>query len=265
MKNEDLLRALGEIDDETIVRAGERLGVLPNSGEGSSIILFKEEENTVNSKKIRKLSKTALIAAVIAAVLAVTALAAMVLGTKVQPTDGLEGSWGTVNGNKAVTFENAKLFVTFDSDKPRHEYQFKANWLPSEPTCGSLGVYTDYISDDGEGSIIPYVVNSYNKINIQGIRYCFEGKEKEVRQDIWNGYERTELALDYAGTPYGYDIVNYLLLFQPEDNYLVYIAGTNSMDDLEKIAENLEIRVGNEIDELYDAGDDIGLLDLGRG
>ena len=71
--------------------------------------------------------------------------------------------------------------------------------------------------------------------------------------------------MDYIGTPYGYETANYLILFSPGNNCLIYIGGTDSMQTLEKIAENLEIKVGSEITELYDAGSDIAWFDLGRG
>lgn len=71
--------------------------------------------------------------------------------------------------------------------------------------------------------------------------------------------------MDYTGTPYGYETANYLILFSPENNCLICIGGTDSMQTPEKIAENLEIKVGSEITELYDAGSDIAWFDLGRG
>ncbi len=259
MTARDLLTAIGGIDPAYITEAGERLDLLNDTGSSSPIVW---EEAVMNKKTIRKFSKTALIAAVVAAALCITALAAAVYRTKVQPTDGLEGTWSK---NHTVFFENAKLYMTFESDAPRHEYQFKANWLPSDPTVGAQGEYTDYLSNDGEGAILPYVINSYNRIDIQGIRYCFDGKETLIKQDMWNGYERTEIVVDYTDTPHSFTTVNYLILFQPEDNYLVYIGGTDSMETMEKIIENLEIKVGGELTELYDAGSDIAWFDLGRG
>ena len=262
MTAEILLRAIGEIDPALVAEAGERLGLLTDEGV-SSIVDY--EETVMHRKTIRRFSKTALIAAALAAALAVTALAAAIFRTKVQTTDGLEGTWNSAGVNHTVYFQNAKLYMTFDSDAPRHEVLVKANWLPSEPTVGSLGVYTDYLSDDGEGPILPYTINTYNRIDIQGVRYCFDGRETLTKQDEWRNFERTEIEVDYSGTPHGYDRANYLILFQPEDNYLIYIGGTDAMETLEKIAENLEFRVGGEITELYDAGSDVAWFDLGRG
>lgn len=266
MTGEELLRAVGGIDDELIAETGVRLGVLSAAERTGVSTLDFSQEAEMNTTKIRSFRRTALIAAAVAAALAITALAAVVFRTRVQPADGLEGTWGdSVSGNHTTYFENAKLYMTFESDAPRHEIAFKANWLPSEPTWGTPGEYTDYLSDDGEGAVLPYVINSYNRIDIQGIRYCFDGKETLVRQDMWNGYERTEVTLDYSGTPHAFRTANYLILFQPEDNFLIYIGGTDPMETLEKIAENLDVRVGAEITELYDAGSDIAWFDLGRG
>ena len=215
----------------------------------------------MDTKKVRRISKTALIAAVIAAALAISGLAAY-YATTVHKTDGLSGTWG---GNKRVYFEDARTYVTFESSAPRHEYLFKANWLPSPPTWGDAGQFVDYLADEGHGAVLPYEINTYNRTDLQGIRYCFDGEAEVVRQDMWKGFERTELVIDYTGTCHGYTKASYILLFQPEDNYLVFIGGTCPLEMLEKIAENLEIQLGPVIGELYDAGSDIAMLDIGRG
>ena len=259
MTGEKLLYLLGNIDDELIVQAGERLELF--SEKDASPHETKEEAD-MNPGGIRTIGKTLLVAAVIAAALFATALAAGLFGTSVKETDGLQGTWG---GDQTVDFYDARHYVTFESEAPRHSVTFKADWLPSDPTAGAGGEFTGYLCNDGEGEILPYVINAFNCTDLQGIRYCFHGEGGVVKQDTWNGYERTELTLDYTNTPIHFGTVNYLLLFQSEDNYLIYIAGTDSMETLEKIAENLEIQVGEEITELYDAGSDIASFDLGRG
>ena len=255
MKGENLLSAVGGIDDEFITAAGERLGCLRSSSSPE----FKEVN--LDTNKARRFSKTTLIAAVVAAAMAVTALAA-VCATTVRKTNGLSGTW---DGEHRVNFEDARTYVTFESSAPRHEYLFKANWLPSPPTTGEADRFVDYLADEGHGEVLPYEINTYNQTDLQGIRYCFDGEADVIKQDMWRGFERTELSIDYTGTRHGYDRGNYLLLFQPEENYLVFIGGTDSMEQLERIAENLEIRVGDEITELYDFGCDIAMLDIGRG
>ena len=258
MKEEKLLSAMGDIGDDLIAAAGARLGLMTNDPSSSS---SGTEEVIMDTKKVRRFSKTTLIAAVIAAALAISGLAAY-YATTVHKTNGLSGTW---DENKRVYFEDARTYVTFESGAPRHEYLFKANWLPSPPTYGDAGQFVGYLADEGHGAVLPYEINSYNQTDLQGIRYCFDGEAEVVRQDMWNGFERTELVLDYTGTPHGYTKANYILLFQPEDNYLVFIGGTDSMETLGKIADNLEFRVGAVIEELYDYGSDIAMLDLGRG
>lgn len=258
MKKETLFSAIGGIGDDLIAAAGERLGLLEAP---TSSVSADHEEVNMDTKKVKRFSKTLLIAAVVTALLAATALAAVVFGTRVQPTDGVTGHW---NG-QSINFDAAKLYVTFDSSAPRHEYQFRANWLPSAPTVGAAGEFTEYVTNDGEGPIKPYEINAYTHLDLQGVRYCFDGKETLVRQDLWNGYERTEVVIDYSETPHSFKTVNYLLLFQPEDNYLIYIAGTDSMETMEKIADNLEIRLGATFTETREGGEDVAWFDLGRG
>lgn len=89
-----------------------------------------------------------------------------------------------------------------------------------------------------------------------------------ARRDEWNGYQRLELRTDYSAVEgHLWDEANYVLLFQPDGNYLVYIAGTSELSVLEKIAENLEVRPGaadTRPDEA-DGGTDVCWFDLGRG
>ena len=61
--------------------------------------------------------------------------------------------------------------------------------------------------------------------------------------------------------------MNYILMFDEEQGNLAIVQGEDSMDTLEKIAKNLEIREtdtpvpqGNSLDEIQ-----IGMMDIGRG
>lgn len=271
MKTTALWLALSDISEAYIDDAAAALG-LPAGENETGVSAQKDlKETTMNTKNGKKISKIVLIAAALAAALAVTALAAGLLGTGVHPANGVTGHRGE---NGWVNFEDTQLYVTFASDAPRHEAFFKANWLPSRPDWvngsdpgGSYnGEYTDYLTNAGKGSIMPYEINTYNSTNLQGMRYCLNGAAEVLRQDLWNGFERTEIHVDYTGNEHiTFESANYLLLFQPEDNYLIYIAGTDPMETMEKIAENLEIRVGEELRDLPEPGFDVAWFDIGRG
>ena len=54
-------------------------------------------------------------------------------------------------------------------------------------------------------------------------------------------------------------------MFDPARGYLVQVSGTDSMETLEKIAENLEIRESDTPPFESPFSEEIGILDLGRG
>ena len=140
--------------------------------------------------------------------------------------------------------------------------------MPTEPTVNEADEngYSWYLADEGEGAYMPYLINSYNRANINDIRYTLNGKAEVVLQDEWKGLERTEIAVDYSGNEYiTFPNANYIMLFDPADNWMIQIAGTSDMETLEKIADNLDIRVGPELTESYEDGFDIAWFDLGRG
>lgn len=54
-------------------------------------------------------------------------------------------------------------------------------------------------------------------------------------------------------------------MFDPERGYLVRASGTDSMETLEEIAKNLEIRESDTPPFESPFSEEIGMLDLGRG
>ena len=263
MKTQQLILALGGVGDDLVLEAGEKLALLPGTG---GVLPTENKEETMHSKKI-KTTRILLIVAVVTALLAATALAAGLFGTRATPVEGgngLSGTWG----EHTATFPDTEMYLTFESDNPRHEVYFKAGWLPTPATVNETGEdgYSFYTADEGEGAYMPYLINSYNRANINDIRYTLNGKAEVVLQDEWKGLERTEITVDYSDNEYvTFPIANYIMLFDPEDNWMIQIAGTSDMAALEKIAENLEFRLGPQLTENYEEGFDIAWFDLGRG
>ena len=93
------------------------------------------------------------------------------------------------------------------------------------------------------------------------------GKTEIVKQENWDGWEITEIVSDYTESKNfcSRGTVNYIFMFDPERGYLVKVCGTDSMETLEKIAENLEIRESDTPPYEYPFSEEIGYLDLGRG
>jgi len=265
VKSDDILRAMSGIGDDLIREAGQKL-----ARNDPDVLLHLETEEAMNTKTIRNTRRTILIAAALAALLAVTALAVGLFRTSAVPVEtgeGLSGTWF----KQEFTYPDAGMYLTFESDSPRHEAYFKAGWLPTAPTTQWHGDSGDdflaCLADEGAEKELPYTINSFNKSRVNGVRYTLNGQAELVLQDEWRGLERTEIAVDYTRSEsVGFDSANYIILFDEENNYLIQIAGTSDMATLEKIADNLEIRVGGVAEVLEAEGDiDMAWFDLGRG
>ena len=101
-----------------------------------------------------------------------------------------------------------------------------------------------------------------------------------INHDVRDGFELLEVQVDYRAfydrldeknggqTPAGYLISNYLFLYEPEQQYLIFVAGSDSafpFETLEKIAFHVETRETELLS--YPNYEDIGFLflELGTG
>ena len=194
--------------------------------------------------------------------------------------------------------------ITFDFEEPQEGMvYYKLNWLPypahdawpkpvdtSDRLC-----YWDVIQNDGyyTDPDHPYRRNGemLYQIRVTPLTdpddiYFFHGEVLSEAYDTWQGMSRLRLSIDYASmeqNPYYYwdgPPLNYLILFDTNTRCRVCIAGTLGFEDLEAIAENMEIKVTDEPDttkEYLDAymeenpsnmeyfGPNMSWLDVGRG
>ena len=85
--------------------------------------------------------------------------------------------------------------------------------------------------------------------------------ESEILEESsWGEYEVTELV--NHNPVWGDD--NYVLLFSPDQGYMIRVGGGLDMETMEKIAKNLEVRTLDEQIQ-YDPDYNIGVLNVGRG
>lgn len=174
---------------------------------------------------------------------------------------------GEVVNDKTLYFPDACLLLTFTGpDESYNRPEFKANWLPSDPTHEVYrGEWTDYLCNDGKGNIMPYLITAKN-VDTGNDKGVLNGKAEVVKQETWDGWEITEIVSDYTESSFAsWEIVNYIFMFDPARGYLVKVCGTDSMETLEKIAENLEIRESAKPPYKHPYSETIGFLDLGRG
>lgn len=224
MNSYDFLTALGLVDQKLILEAVDlmQLNAAP-------------QKRRTGQSRSRRARRTLLIAALIAVLFTVAAFA-LGYGAQLHKTQGLSGTIVGHSGN----FGDVQTYITFDIEGECLTAQFKANWLPDRE--GSVD-FTGYLAAKPEDNALPYLIQIYTGNRLKDVRCMFSGQTETVLQDEWLGMQRTELSV--YGDSWGGRPANYLLLFQTEGNYLVYIAGNSDFSVLEKIAENMEFKTGD--------------------
>ena len=265
MKTMDLMEAIGQVGDDMKME----------------VVSEMMYEINGKSRKRGKLGRTLLIAAVITTLLGATAyaIAANIMNLRNVKDEKISGRWG----EQFITVNNANLELSFDVGLDSCPAAvFRPDWLPAEPERpvqfnryeeeSGEGWYTMYADDGADpGGELPYNIQISSAANLKGMKLYFSGDMEIVKQDEWKGWQRTEIHGDYRRTsPEGVECMldrYYILLFNEKNCVYVYLATTEyDLETLEKIAENLEIRVLDcFIETSSDKEGHVGYIDLGRG
>lgn len=221
--------------------------------------------------RLRRTVRLTLLIAAILALMTATAYAAGLFKMHIDPAPGDEvitGTWterdaeGRIEYRQTWTYPDAGFVLTFESEASPHRVLFKPGWLPSEPTFGIWDAegWGGYISDNGDpaGHELPYVIEAIYML--QGKTLVLNGECQIVREDTFRDYKRVEIDCVYE--PFGQQ--HYILLMDEQEGYAIMIGGTNSMEDLEHIAQELEVQITDEPVE-FDADYNIGMINIGRG
>ena len=227
----------------------------------------------------RKTLRTLLLVAAIAALMGTAAYAASGWFMDLRKTDGPEsGYWRVVDADGKVlqeqkmSYPDAGMVLSFEGpEEAANMPEFRCWYLPSGSTFGSTDAegWATYLSDNGEGRSIPYVISAQS-VRAGNHKRIINGEVTLVREEDWGEWHVTELTSDYTGcgSRWAYDRANYVLLFEAEKGWFIEICGTAELDTLEHIARELEIHDSGERpyfaeEETY--AESIGILDPGRG
>jgi len=231
-------------------------------------------------RTVKKTLRTLLLVAVIAALMGTVAYAAsgwfMGLKKTEEPVTGhyrAVDEDGNLKTDFKLTYPDAGMILTFEGPAERtNQPEFRCFYLP-EPE-GSIFGFTDeegwaiYLTDDGEGASIPWIVGAGN-VRAGNHRRVINGEVTLVKEEDWADWHVTELTSDYTHCTqrWNYERANYVLLFNSEKGWLVTVSGTADLDTLEHIARELEIRDSGRpaFSGEDDAIETIGILAPGRG
>ena len=224
----------------------------------------------------RQALSIAIIAAVLVSLLTVTAyaLGLFKLNKNHIPEEvTVHGEWierdseGNITDVQDMRYPDTNLVFTYDCEATPHYVEFKPGWLPSDSSfqVGEHEGWYSHIIDDGGSAVGQILYNIDVFYAVPGFQLVMMYQSDILEESLWEGYEVTKLVNHnpYLNDRTGGDD-NYILLFSPEHGYMIRVGGGLDMDTLEKIAQNLEVRILDEEVE-YNPDYNIGIINVGRG
>lgn len=226
----------------------------------------------------RRTLRVALLAAAMALLFTATAWATGLfrLHTNLIPANQLiHGQWierdeaGNITEVQDLRYPGANLVFTFDCEATPHRTLFSPGWVPSEGRgfledeerwSSSTEDWYFFFGDEGENAQSPINYQIAVYYAVPNYQLVMMDHSEIVKQENWGEYEVTEVVNQNEH----WGEVNYVLLFNPAEGYLLRVGGCDSMETLEKIAQNLEVRV-TDVEIEHDPDYNIGIINVARG
>ena len=208
----------------------------------------------IKPEKGKKVLRTALIAAVIAALMTAAAFAAVHYSLLFEKADETIKTESIVYGENGEILDWRKEYIPEAGLKlsvtgPDGEYylpEFRCYYLPHEPqfACTDSEGWTNFIIDSAENYAIPF--NIYVQPLSKGVNeFIITGKPEIIGEKYWDDWYVLSVTSDYKGSEhyfYANDRLNYVILLNEEKGWMINVVGSDSVEELEKIAAGLEIR-----------------------
>lgn len=255
-----LLQAMNGIHTDTVERTRQLL----------------ENKEVIPMYRMRKVWRTVLIAALIASFFSITAYA--VFHFSMNGHSSVENESYTVHfGNQTMEWPSKYVF-RFEGPEECRGVRFKANWTPNES-------YWDFAQpeDDGYASLLegseirneefgvflpscvidamyaPQFVND-------GALILMDFDPEKITEESWGEVQVYKFAAksghaidaDQTMFPTG----NFVILFHPEQGWIIGVRGYDSMENLERIARNLEVVQTEELIRSTDFENKIDFCDI---
>ncbi len=270
LKREDLFDAMGGIRDEFIDSAADLLGYAKEEN------IVQSETRTDGRYPGRKLGRILLIAAVIVCLLTVTAYATGIFSFSTRVPDAEETfriRWDD-SEQGYLEWKDAKLVLTFPAAAESREVEFRPGWLPFElpDTLTGSSPWSDLSRETWfgrfsaeslcwaedrpaqfEGIDQPLLIERYSmsQFNDGGAMLLLYQTPGEITEEHWDDLDADVLsfhttqhldAVPEFNVPERTLEYNYVLLSNAEKGWVVTVCGQIGMEDVRKVAENLEIR-----------------------
>lgn len=239
--NERLLEAMNGIDGETVLR--------------TAALLEKREDKL--RRRSGRVWRTILIAAVITSLLSVTAYAVSQFSMRGRPVR--TGETFTWTYNDTTREWPCKYVFEFEGPTECPEVEFRAGWAPTADYWGWLpenrdGWGTLYeakeIYNEELGVYMPACVIDvcYAPQFVNGgAMILMDFTPNEIVEEEWDGGVRALCFTAVAGHAIDreqtvFPTGSFVILFYPEQGWIIGVRGYDSMENIEHIARSLEVR-----------------------
>lgn len=266
MNNSDrLLQAMNGIDSQTL--------------EETRRLLEQREERSMPRKK--KLWRTILIAAVITSLLSVTAYAVSQFTMQGRP--GTEGECFVATFDDQRIEWRGEYVFSFEGPSECRRAQFHVGWAPSEDYWDETWSWPN---EDGYNELMEAYPITFEDENVRAPRCVIDVmyapqfidggamilmgfKPGEITEEQWGEVKvyrfsaRATHAIDAEQTVY--KTGNFVILFHPEQGWIVGVRGYDTMENIEGIARSIEVRQLDEIIRREDFESNVQFCDIYMG
>ena len=289
MNRDRLFQALSGLDDRYIAEA---IRYAPEDASGAS-------ERIVKMKTKRII--TIVLAAVLLLALGLTAYATGFFGMQTRtpdPSETFRINWAE-DPKGYIEWTDAKLAVTFPETAESKDVEFRPGWLPYELPSELRGCHPwsnlsaetwfsrltseDLASADGPNTVAefkdmsqPLLIEKYamSQFNNGGAMLLLYYTPEQITEEHWDGQD---VDVMYFHATQHFDAVpeynmpertleqNIIVMSNAEGGWVVRLAGEIGMDEMLKVARNLEIRETGEILTYEDFEDHYLFFDGGVG
>lgn len=279
MKREDAFEALSGLDDAFIAEA----------------IRYAPAESARPPERIEHMKKriiTLALAAVLLLALSVTAYAAIsAMSHRVpDPEETFRITWDD-DPSGYIEWTDAKLVVSFPDTAESREIEFRTGWLPEEMSSLQTDTWrqrltAEQLTDNGgprdtaipaySGMVNPLLIDVYatSQFNEGGAMLLLYYTPEEIIEEHWDElnvdvirFHSTQHrdAVPKFHIPEQTLVQDILILENSEAGWIICIRGEIGMDQLIKVAKNLEIRETGKILTYEDFDDHYLFMDGGVG
>lgn len=268
-----LLRAMNGIREEDVVMAGN---------------IYFDNKKTKHFRT-KRIITFALAAALIIALGTIAYAAVFSMARRVPDSSETFRIKWEGNPRGYLDWSDAKLAVTFPETAESREIEFRPGWLPDEMAALKSEAWSSWLTAERlpfqsspdyapayQNMIQPLLINTYymSEFNDGGALLLLYHEPGEITEEHWD-----ELGVDvmrFCGRQH-FDAVperdipertleqNIILLSNPEAGWVLRVCGEISMDELIKIAKNIEVRETGNILTYDDFESHFAFMDGGVG